>query len=96
MNEDEKVISFDLKARQKQERLLDALKEIATTKKGRFFLWTLLEEAKVFSSGFNSENTNMMSFIQGQKEQGFKLMKWLDLIDNELIWKISKENKGEK
>lgn len=74
-----------------QQNEFDSLKEVASTKNGRSFLWMLLCWCKVYESTFSLEPLQS-AFGEGQREIGLKLLKMIEMVEDGLIYKIAIEN----
>ncbi len=96
---------LDLKAQQKSKdskKLADKvdrqneesdIKWLMSSKRGRRFIWRLLEQAGVFRSSFNT-NAMAMSFGEGNRNYGLQLLNSIHTLCPELYPTMIKEQKN--
>ena len=69
------------------------IKWLMSSKRGRRFIWRLLELAGVFRSSFNT-NAMAMSFSEGNRNYGFQLLNQIHTLCPELYPTMIKEQKN--
>ena len=69
------------------------IKWLMSSKRGRRFVWRLLEQAGVFRSSFNT-NAMAMSFGEGNRNYGLKLLNSIATLFTELYPTMIKEQKN--
>ena len=69
------------------------IKWLMSSKRGRRFIWRLLEQAGVFRSSFNT-NAMEMSFSEGNRNYGLKLLNQVHTLCPELYPTMIKEQKN--
>ena len=65
-------------------------KWLMSTKRGRRIVWRLLDRAGIFRSSFNT-NAMAMSFAEGQKNEGLRLLGQIHTLCPELYPTMTKE-----
>ncbi len=69
------------------------IKWLMSSKRGRRFIWRLLEQAGVFRSSFNT-NAMAMSFGEGNRNYGLQLLNLIHTLCPELYPTMIKEQKN--
>ena len=69
------------------------IKWLMSSKRGRRFVWRLLEQAGVFRSSFNT-NAMTMSFSEGNRNYGLQLLNLIHTLCPELYPTMIKEQKN--
>jgi hypothetical protein len=78
------------KAVRKQE--LNDIRTVLSNASGRRFLWRILSRCKTFGSIFDESNP-MMCYLSGQQDLGHYLMAEIAEADENLLFKLMKDNK---
>lgn len=89
----EERLSPEEKAAQNRRREeLKDIRSVLANISGRRLLWRFMESCGVFSSTFSQEGT-MMSYLSGQQDIGHFIMSEIVEADENLLFKMMKENK---
>ena len=81
--------SIELKKRDDQD-----IENIMNTESGRRFIWSLLEETKVFASSFTGDN-NSTNFNEGQRNAGLRVFSRVMAVCPDMWLVMAKEAKEE-
>ena len=73
----------------------DDFKWLMSSKRGRRYVWRLLERAGVFRPSFNT-NSMAMAFAEGNKNEGFRTLGLIHSLCPELYSVMLKEQKNEQ
>ena len=71
---------------------LNDIRTVLSNASGRRFIWRVLGECKAFGSVFDSDNS-YMCFLSGKQDLGHFLMAEITQADENLLFKLMKENK---
>ncbi len=56
------------------------IKELIKTSSGKEFVWAILETCGVYSSSYSNDN-NLSSYLNGKRDVGLEVLRWLDEAD---------------
>ena len=86
----------EIKAKIIRDRELNDIRAVLSTNAGRRFVWKLLERCKAFGSIYDSDS-KFMAYLSGQQDLGHYIMAEITETDENLLFKLMKENKkGER
>lgn len=90
--DEDQVKSAKKKELSKRERELDDIRFVLSSDKGQSFLWRYLEACGVYQTSF-ADNSNLMSFKEGQRSVGLKLLSDIIEADSNKFLQMMKNNK---
>lgn len=91
----DKVSSANARIKEKRRQELNDLRTVLGNESGRRLVWRLLEECKTFGSVW--ENSAKIHYNAGRQDLGHFIMAEIVEADENLLFKLMKENKkGEK
>lgn len=101
---EQKKVNDEKEIRQEWLKLLDDMRWILSTPKGRRVIWWLLGIAGVFRISFAPKDSNQTSFNEGSRDIGLRLLrvvqsanpKAYSQMEDEVIAKNGKKEKGDQ
>lgn len=82
----------ELKAQEARRRELTDIGTVLSNASGRRLIWRILEKCGTFSSVFHKDPATM-SYLSGQQDLGHFIMSEIVASDENLLFKLMKENK---
>ena len=82
----------ELKYKEARRKELTDIGTVLANASGRRLVWRILEKCGTFSSTFNKDVTTM-SYLSGQQDLGHFIMSEIVASDENLLFKLMKENK---
>jgi hypothetical protein len=82
----------ELKMKEERRRELTDIGTVLSNASGRRFVWRVLEKCGAFSSTFSKEQLTM-AYLSGKQDLGHFIMSEIVASDENLLFKLMKENK---
>lgn len=89
-NKSKRLQYLDKRAKDKIERNIEDIRDLAKTPQGRRFLWKILTLSGIHNTGF-VENVNLMYYLAGKRDIGGVLLDEIKTADPNLFAKMQAE-----